>query len=224
MNYSMVKRLILKDWYLHRIPIAASLLGGIGALGIVCLGGQLAFTAGLVLLLTALIAVGSHLAISTMVNERKDQTLAFVMSLPVSHAEYTLSKLAGTLLIFLFPYTVLVLGSLALFAIPHGIPHGLLPFTTIMAVEVLLNTCLMMSVAMATESQGWTVASIIVGNICINIVGFVVAHLPGIASGLSGASVSWSSTASVSLLVEFAIIALMLGMTFFFQSRKRDFL
>jgi len=224
MNYSMVKRLILKDWYLQRIAIAASVLGGIGALGIVCLGGQAAFMAGLVLLITALIAVGAHLAIATTVNERKEQTLSFVMSLPISHAEYTLSKLLGTLAIFMVPYLVLVFGSLALFAIPHGVPHGLLPFTTIMAVEILLNTCLMIAVALVTESQGWTVAAIIVGNISINIVGYFVAHLSGIARGMQGGSVNWSTTASVTLLVEFGLIALMLGSTFYFQSRKRDFL
>lgn len=223
MNYSMVRRLILKDWYLQRIAIAGSVLGGIGALGVVCLGGQAAFMAGLVLLITALIAVGAHLAIATMVNERKEQTLSFVMSLPISHAEYTLSKLLGTLVIFMVPYLVLVFGSLALFAIPHGVPHGLLPFTAIMAVEILLNTCLMIAVALVTESQGWTIGAIMVGNISINIVGYFVAHLPGIARGIQGASVAWSRTASVTLVVEFGLIALMLGMTFFFQSRKRDF-
>ena len=180
--------------------------------------------AGLVLLITALIAVGAHLAIATMVNERKEQTLSFVMSLPISHAEYTLSKLLGTLAIFMVPYLVLVFGSLALFAIPHGVPHGLLPFTTIMAVEILLNTCLMIAVALVTESQGWTVAAIIVGNISINIVGYFVAHLSGIARAMQGGSVNWSTTASVTLLVEFGLIALMLGSTFYFQSRKRDFL
>jgi ABC-type transport system involved in multi-copper enzyme maturation permease subunit len=223
MNYSMVKRLILKDWYLQRMAIVASVLGGIGALGVVCIGGQAAFMIGLVLLITALIAVGAHLAIATMVNERKEQTLSFVMSLPISHAEYTLAKLLGTLVIFMFPYLVLVLGSAALFAIPHGIPHGLLPFTTIMAVEILFNTCLMIAVALVTESQGWTVAAIIVGNISINIVGYFVAHLPDIERGMQSSSLMWSPTASIALLVEFALIALMLCLTFFLQSRKRDF-
>ena len=224
MNYSMVRRLILKDWYLQRIAIVLSVLGGVAALGIVCLGGQAAFMAGLVLLITALVAVGAHLAIATMVNERKEQTLSFVMSLPISPAEYTLAKLVGTLVIFMVPYLVLVLGSLALFAIPHGVPHGLLPFTAIMAIEILVNTCLMIAVALVTESQGWTVASIMVGNVSINIVGYFVAHLPGIARGMQGVSVNWSTTATFTLLTEFGLIVSMLALTFFFQSRKRDFL
>jgi ABC-2 type transport system permease protein len=224
MNYPMIKRLILKDWYLQRWTIAASVLGGIVALGIVCLGGQAAFMVGLILLLTALIAVGAQLAIATMVNERKDQTLSFVMSLPISYIDYTVAKLMGTVLIFMVPWMLLVLGSLALFAVPHGIPHGLLPFTVIMAIEILMNACLMIAVALVTESQGWTVGAIMVGNIAINLIGYYIAHLSGIARGMGGSAVMWSSTASAALLVEFAIIALLLCFTFFFQSRKRDFL
>ena len=224
MNYSIIKRLILKDWYLQRWVIVASVLGGIVALGIVCLGGQAAFMVGLILLLTALIAVGAQLAIATMVNERKEQTLSFVMSLPISFIDYTMAKVLGTVLIFMVPWTLLVLGSLALFAVPHGIPHGLLPFTVIMAIEILVNTCLMIAVALVTESQGWTVGAIMVGNIAINLIGYYVAHLSGIAKGMGGSAVMWSSTASTALLIEFVIIALLLCLTFFFQSRKRNFL
>lgn len=224
MNYSMIKRLILKDWYLQRWMILASLLGGVVALGIVCLGGNAAFMVGLILLITALVAVGAQLAIATMVNERKEQTLPFVMSLPISYTDYTVAKLLGTILIFLVPWLLLVLGSLALFAVPHGIPHGLLPFTAIMATEILVNTCLIIAVALVTESQAWTVGAIMVGNISINLVGYYIAHLPGIAKGMGGSSVMWSQTASIALLTELATITLILWLTFFLQSRKRDFL
>ena len=224
MNYSMIKRIILKDWYLQRWMILASLLGGVVALGIVCLGGQAAFMLGLILLLTALIVVGAQLAMATIVNERKEQTLSFVMSLPISYTDYTLAKLLGAVLIFLVLWLLLVLGSLVLFAVPHGIPHGLLPFTVIMAIEILVNTCLMIAVALVTESQAWTVGAIMVGNIAINLIGYYVAHLPGIAKGMAGSSIMWSPTASVALVVEFAVIALLLCLTFFLQSRKRDFL
>ena len=224
MNYTMIKHLMVKDWYLQRWMILASLLGGVIALGIVCLGGQAAFMVGLILLLTALIAVGAQLAIASMVNERKEQTLPFVMSLPVTYAEYTMAKLLGAVIIFLVPWSLLVLGSLALFAVPNGIPHGLLPFTIIMAIEILVNTSLMFCTALVSESQAWTVGAILVGNVSINIVGYFVAHLPGIAKGMPGRTVQWSPTASVALAVEFAVIGAMLCCTFFLQSRKRSYL
>lgn len=224
MNYSMIKVLIFKDWYLQRWTVVASLLGGAIALGIVCIPGNVTFLLGLILLITVLIAVGAQLAIATMVQERKEQTLAFVMSLPISYREYTAAKLLGTLLIFMLPFLMLVIGSLALFALPHGIPHGLLPFTVIMSTEILVSTCLVVSTALITESQGWTVGAIMVGNIAINIVGYFVAHVAGIAKGMGGATVSWSPAASTLLLSEFAVIAVLLALTFFLQSRKLDFL
>ena len=224
MNYFMIKRLILKDWYLQRWMILAALLGGVLSLGIVCIGGQAAFLVGLILLITALIASGAQLAIATIVDERKERTLSFVMSLPISHREYTIAKLLGALIIFLVPWVSLVLGSFALFIVPHGIPHGLFPFTAIMATEILVSTCLIIAVALVTESQGWTVGAIMVGNVAINLVGYYVAHLPGIAKGMAGSSVMWSPTASNALGIEFAAIALLLCLTFFFQSRKKDFL
>lgn len=224
MNYAMIGRLIWKDWYLQRSMILLSLLGGVVALGIVCLGGQAAFLVGLVLLITALIVAGAQLGVATMVNERKEQTLAFIMSLPISYREYTVAKLAGTLLIFLLPWLLLVLGVCALFAIPHGIPHGLFPFTVIMAIDILVNTCLILGVALVTESQTWTVGAIMVGNVSLNLVGYYVAHRPGIARGMGGSAMLWSPTASAAVGIEFGVIALMLCLTFFLQSRKRDFL
>jgi ABC-2 type transport system permease protein len=224
MNYSMVKRLILKDWYLQRKLILGALIGGAVSLGIIMVGGKAAFLVGLVLLLTVLIACGAMVAMSTTVQERKDQTLAFVMSLPISYREYTTAKLLGNLLIFMIPWLALVLGSLGLFLVPHGIPHGLLPFTAIMSTEILLSTCLIVTVAIVTESQTWCIAAILVGDLAINIVGYYVAHIPSIAQGMPGSTVRWTSTASTLLVLEFAMIVLLFAGTFFLQSRKRDFL
>jgi len=93
MNYAMVKRLIVKDWYLQRWPIVASLVGIVATLGIISTGG----------LIMVIISIGAQMAVATIVTERKEQTLAFVMSLPISYREYTACKIWGNLLIFLVP-------------------------------------------------------------------------------------------------------------------------
>ena len=223
MNYAMVKHLVLKDWYLQRYTILAGLAGGILSLGIIAIGGNVAFFFGLILLITALIAVGAQLAVLTMVTERKEQTLAFVMSLPISYREYTASKILGNLIIFLVPWITLVAASLGMLLYEPK-SHGLVPYTTIMATEILVSTCLIIAVALITESQGWTIGAVMVGNIAVNGVGYWVAHIGGIAKGMWGSSVQWSPAASVFLTGEFATIAVLLGFTFFLQSRKQDFL
>lgn len=223
MSYIMVKRLILKDWYLQRWMILGALGGGAAALGIVATGAKAAFILGLVLLVSILIAIGAHLAVSTMVEERKNQTLAFVMSLPISYREYTAAKILGNLIIFLVLWLALVLGSLALLMLAPK-SHGLIPYAAIMATEILVSTCLIIAVALITESQGWTIGAIMVGNLALNGIGYWVAHIPSIAKGMEGSSILWTPAASVLLLGEFSAIALLLGFTFSFQARKKDFL
>ena len=83
-NYAMVRRLILKDWYLNRWMIIGSVPAGLASLAIILTGKQVAFLISIILLCMVIIGVGAQLAMATTINERKEQTLAFIMSLPVS--------------------------------------------------------------------------------------------------------------------------------------------
>jgi len=223
MNYAMVKTLIFKDWYLQRWAILGSLAGVVATLGIIATGGKVAFLLGLILLIMVIVSIGAHMAVSTIVTERREQTLPFVMSLPLSYREYTASKLWGNLLIFLIPWLTMVVGSIGMLLLSPS-SRGLVPYTAIMSTEILMTTCLILAVALITESQGWAVAAIMVGNIAVNALGYVVAHIAGIAKGMWGPTIQWSGAASAVLLAEFAITGLLLGATFFVQSRKKDFL
>ena len=223
MNYSMVKSLILKDWYFQRRAILLSLAGGTVSLGIVTFGGQAGFTIGLILLVTIMALVGAMTVMGNTIGERENQTLSFVMSLPISYLEYTTSKILGNLLIFVPFWFVVVAGCVGLIIVAPPI-HGLLAFTIIMAVELLLGICLMLAVALVSESKGWTISAMVAGNLGLNVVGYVVAHIPGIGDGMWGKVIFWSPAASILLAAEFALIALLLGGTFFVQSRKKDFI
>jgi len=223
MNYAMVKRLILKDWYLQRWAILASLAGIVATLGIIAIGGKVAFLIGLILLIMVIISIGANMAVATIVTERKEQTLPFVMSLPISYREYTACKIWGNLLIFMVPWLTMVVGSCGLLLLSPS-SSGLLPYAMIMSTEILLSTCLILAVALITESQGWTVAAIMVGNVAVNGIGYLVAHIAGIAKGMWGPAIRWSGAASALLLGEFATVALLLGVTSFVQSKKNDFL
>lgn len=223
MNYSLVKSLILKDWYFQRRAILLCLAGGVASLAIIALGGKVGFYIGLVFLITIMIVIGVTLVMATLVGERENQTLAFVMSLPISFREYTAAKILVNLLIFLPFWMILVAGSLAL-VIAAPVIHGLFAFTVIMAVEILVNTCFMIGIGLITESKGWTTSAMIVGNVGFNVVGYLVAHIPGISDGMFGTTIHWRPAATISVAVEFALIALVLGGAFFIQSRKRDFI
>jgi hypothetical protein len=222
-NYSMVRRLILKDWYLNRWLILGSIPAGLAALAIILIGKFVALLLSIILLCMVIIGVGAQLATVTTVNERKEQTLAFMMSLPLSWREYTAAKILANLIIFLIPWLIISAGALGVLWLP-GATHGLIPFTAIMAVEMLVTTCLIIAAGLITESQAGTTVAILSSSLGINILGFVFAHLRGISAYMWGQQVHWSPTALIVLLAEFAMVPLLLGLTFFIQSRKTDFL
>jgi ABC-type Na+ efflux pump permease subunit len=226
MNTSMVKRLILKDWYLNRWMILACFPAGVLSLGIIAAGrGQgIALISGIILLVTITIGIGVVLAQSNIVMERRHQTLPFVMCLPISYREYTTAKILGTLLIFLVPWLALLLGCIGLIFLTPGMPHGLIPYVAIMTTQMLTSTCLVIAVAVTTESTAWTTVVAQVSGLAFNVVGYSVAHIAVIAKEMASPSFQWSTEASLVLLAEFALIALMLGASFVIQARKKDFL
>jgi ABC-2 type transport system permease protein len=223
MNYAMVRRLILKDWYLNRWIIIASVPAGLAALAIVLTGKPIAFMLCIILLCMIVIGVGAQLAMVTTINERKEQTLAFVMSLPVSWREYTTAKILANLILFLIPWLPLTAGALCVLLLP-GATHGLVPYTAIMSVEMLVTTCLIVVAGIITESQAWTTVGIFCSSLGLNVLGYVFAHLRGISGYMWGAQVHWSPTAWMVLIAELLTVPLLLGITFFVQSRKTDFL
>lgn len=224
MNWTMVARLIWKDWYLNRGWIAAALAGGIATLAFVgaMRGTQIAMMLGTIVAATILIGMGALVTMSAA-TERKEQTLPFAMSLPVSHLEYTASKLLGGLLIFFVLWAALVVGIVGTILLAPGFPHGLIPFAVIMSVEILMSTCLIAVVAVVTESLGWTVGSTQIGALSLNGVGWWTARLPGIRGTMNSPNFQWSGTATALVAGELAVMVLMIAIAFAVQARKQDF-
>lgn len=223
MNYQMVKRLVWKDWYLCRQAILMAIVAGLVCTAVALFGGKGGFTLGLIALITVLVVGGAYLPVQTTVMERKEKTLPFVMSLPISYREFTAAKVLANLLAFLVLWLPLVF--LALFAIAI-VPelHGVVSYVAIMAVEILVSTSLVIAVAIVTESQGWTIAAMILGNLALNGFGYYFAHIDSIGGAMWKAHFYWSPAATTILLAEFATVALLLGATLFVQSRKTDFI
>src|SRR5579863_5483988 len=111
MNTRVIQTLILKDWRLQRTQILISVGAGGLALGILQLKNETAFLIGTVWFFVALIVLGSMLPNSNVINERKKQSLAFIMSLPISALQYAISKMVSTLGLFLLPWGALIIAA-----------------------------------------------------------------------------------------------------------------
>ncbi|MEO8635112.1 MAG: ABC-2 transporter permease [Gemmatimonadales bacterium] len=223
MNTVMVKHLMLKDWYLLRPAILAYLLMGAVATILLQAGSEGAFYAGSVLLITVVMAVGFHMVMLTVVTERTEHTLPFVMSLPISLTEYTAAKILANVLIFLVSWLVLLLGPITVIAVVPEIPDGLIPFIAVIMGEIFVNYCLLLAVALVTESQGWAIGVMITGNLGFQAFLYWVSHLPGVDAANKSVTLVWHHSIVLLLVAEVVVILLLLGLTFLLQGRKRDF-
>ncbi|MEO8274963.1 MAG: hypothetical protein ABI639_02015 [Thermoanaerobaculia bacterium] len=220
---TMIRALVLKDWYYMRWSIAAYLTLGAVALILVASGSEGSFYAGSVLLVTLLISLGIHLSMATVVEERTGQTLPFIMSLPISPGDYTTAKVIANLGIFLIPWTALLTGTIAVIAGRAAINDGLIPFAVIILTWILLSYCMNLAVALVSESQAWSIGAMVVGNLAFQAVLYAVSHIPSIALSMKGDVALWPPAARLLLLGEIGAIVLLLAFTFHMQGRKTDF-
>jgi hypothetical protein len=224
MTDSLVGHLIRKDWQLYRSQVFVTMAAGAVALAVVQLRSEPAMVVGGVWFFISLIMVGTMLPLSGIVNERKKQNLAFLMSLPISSTQYTTSKLVSSVGMFLIPWLTLVLAAVMLVEVRGVIPRGALPMVLILAFLPFVGFCLITAAALIGESEGWGIAANVVCSSSYGLVWYFLSRIPSLMVPAKGPTPVWNSTALAILAGEAALVVLMLGLTYYFQSRKRDFI
>ena len=224
MSSSIVQRLVAKDWYLLRLPLLAYVGGGLIALLMLATGGEAMFNVGTILIITLLIALGMHVVMATVVGERIEHTLPFVMSLPISIAQYTTAKLIANASLFLSGWLLLSVGVSSVILIRNGVPHGLFVFSTIMLLYMLASYAVLLAVAIITESMAWTIVTVVIGNLGLNFMMMGLSQVPSIKNGNTATTVTWSTPAIEAVMCELVVILAAMVVTFAFQARKSDFL
>ncbi|TNE62049.1 MAG: hypothetical protein EP335_13770 [Alphaproteobacteria bacterium] len=224
MNMFMVKKLVAKDWYFNRHILIAYTVGGLAALTLMFSGSEAASAIGSIMVVTAIIAFGCHLVMGTVVAERKNQTLPFVMSLPVTITDYTVAKMVANLTTFVVPWLLISFALMQFIKGTDSAPNGLIPVFTIMLVEMFIAYLVMLTVALISESEGWTIVSMVVMNTCFSLVFMGLGRIDGIGNFQNEPEAHWTPEVFTALGIEVAIIAALIAATFYFQNRKTEFL
>jgi ABC-2 type transport system permease protein len=224
MTGSVVGHLILKDWRLQRPLLLFSIVGGAIALAIVQRGGEVPIVVGSVWFFIALIMAGTMVPLVGITNERKKQNLAFVMSLPISAMQYTTSKLLSTVGMFLVPWLTLLTAALLLIESRGLIPHGAIPMVLILALLPFVGLSLITCAALVGESEGWGIAANVFCSSSYGLTWYFLSRIPALMENTKSPTPVWNSTVLTVLGSELGLIVLLLGITFYLQSRKRDFI
>lgn len=224
MKTNVMLDLVWKDWRLQRRMITLLTLAGAASLAILLIGGQ-AVIIGTVFFFVAMIFCACLVPMQNIVNERKKQTLPFIMSLPVSAAQYGAAKLVSTAGMFLISWLALLGAALYMILGRHTLPQGAIPMGMILMGFPLIGFCLVTGTALVGESEGWATAALAITNSSYWLAWYlIVSHVPSLTKTWGGPVAVWTPAVFKILGVEFAIILFILGLTMFLQSRKRNFL
>jgi hypothetical protein len=219
----MVVRLILKDWYLTRVTLVIVASVGIASVGALYL--RDGFTS-LLAMFTALIAViflGALMPSQTIVNERKRQNLAFVMSLPVSPMQYTAAKVVANVSAFLVLWLPIAVGMVGT-VVAARIYGGIVPLMVVAALLPFVGFAVFLAVAIVTESEALSVGTMAASNVSYSLLWLFLSRVPGFWQDLSSPVPVWSPLMISVVTVEVTLIVLAIGLTFYLQSKKTDFI
>lgn len=225
MKTNVTLSLVLKDWRLQRRLIILSIMAGVNALAVLRLGGLMRVVIGAVFFFISMIFCACLLPIQNIVNERKKQTLPFVMSLPVSSSRYGIAKLFSTFGMFLVPWLTLIVAGLYMILGRHVLPNGAIPGMLILANLPFIGFCLITGTTLVAESEWWGNAAVAVTNSSYWLVWYLlISQVPSIPRNWTSPVAVWDQAVVKILGVEFAVIVMILGLTLYLQSRKRNFI
>lgn len=224
MNNFMIKKLIQKDWHLCKPGLFGCLILGIAGLVMYLLGSFRVTFLGIVALDIAVIMMMYALVFAVVIFERKDQTLAFLMSLPVSNLEYTLAKSLIGLGCYFIAWLLLYIGAVGVLQIRIDIGNTIIPYFTILYCAALMFYCLGFTIAMVTESEPLTNIVLALGNVTIQISITMGMTFEALAESVRSPTILWNGPVLTILAIEGTVIVLSIAALFHFQLRKKDFL
>jgi ABC-2 type transport system permease protein len=224
MTNSIVGQLILKDLRLQREGILCAIAGGVIGLAIFQHGGLVPMVVGATGFFVAVAVFACMLPIAMIVNERKKQTLAFVMSLPVSPMQYTSAKLVSMVAMYLMPWLAAAAAAVLLIETRGVLPRGTIPLAVICLLFPFVAFALIAGAALVGESEGWAIAVTIICNTSYSLAWFFLTQNPRLMADAAKPVPVWSRTALSIVGGEVTVIVLVLALTYFLQSRKRDFI
>jgi ABC-2 type transport system permease protein len=219
----LTRKLIAKEIYLYRWLLVGVTGAGFAAL-LAAASGEFGFNIGFLVWLTAIIALGVMLALFGVASERKERSLLFILSLPLSPGDYVRAKLLGLLCCFALPWALLSAGAVALVFVTPGIADGLLPFTVLLCAFLLMNFALVLCAVLHISSESGMGGVIVLTNMSVSLFMMGIRRIPDLATHMVSPEPVWNATFWLLLAAELVIALIALALPLFIAARRRDVL
>ena len=222
LNVPVIRQLVRKDWQLFEKQFAAYVAAAIVALCFLGMATSWSFYVGSLLLIIVMVAVACFAISNSLLVERKEQTLAFVMSLPLSPLDFYLAKLIGNLVTFAAPFLLMSVGTLAVI-LSTPLPDGLVVFALLLFGHIVLAYSVSLGVAMAVESEGWNTFVMIASMVLINPFIMLLGQIPEISGNAKLDAIVWSTPALAILSAQMLLSLFVIVATGWVHCRKPAF-
>ncbi|HMO14669.1 MAG TPA: hypothetical protein PKA83_11125 [Pirellulaceae bacterium] len=222
MNPQAVQLLFLKDLFLSRRYLFGYLVGGLVSAAITCIPGEMMGFIGFILMVTVTIAAGIHLIGVLLLAEPIDMTRTFIMSLPVSLLDYSIAKISVVLASFLIPWIgMLACLTVLIYIVPDAKP-GVLVALVPMFLFLLASFCVQIVTAVLTESVGWTIVMVVLGNVLFNLFLKSIFQHPVISEVVKSDALTWPPIVIQIVCIQGGVILASLAFALIWQCRSRD--
>lgn len=221
-NVPLVKLLVAKDWQLFEKQLALYVSGGIAALCLLGLARNWSFYVGSMVLIIVLISAACFAISNSLIVERKERTLEFVMSLPVTPLDFHFAKLLGNIATFGVPFLVIAGGAIGVVLLTP-LPDGLVVYGLLIFGHIFLAYCVSLSIATVVESEGWNTFAMITSMVLINPFMMILGQIPAIADNTSKDAIVWSTPAVAILAAQVMVGMGVLAYTTIVHCRKPTF-
>jgi hypothetical protein len=94
----------------------------------------------------------------------------------------------------------------------------------LIAFVVVMNYCIVLSITMMTESEGWSIFSMVIVNMLFNPLIMLMAKNPDFYSHFKAEVFVWTSIASQILLAQLLVIMFSVVVVLYHQARRVTFI
>ncbi len=220
---TIVRELIKKDLQIMKVPSLCYWLGGIGAILLAVFFGDAAGTIAFILFVSVLFGAGVHAAMQTVTEERREQNLPFIMSLPVTIRDYTVAKMSANLMLVGTIWLTLSAASYVIF-IGDVMPKGTIPFLTIILVAIFLAYVIILATTVVFQGLAPAIIAVVAANLGTQAYIWWISEFHGVRSTVNGMEAVWNNTYLTVIGLQVAAVCALIAFTFYSQSKKTEFL
>lgn len=225
MTDSMIYKLIQKDLKINQLPILLwSFAAVVGILIAFFIPGLVAANIGFSLLASSIIGMGIHMVTHTVLFDQIKGTHIFIMSLPLTFKQYTVSKLLVNILVFYVLWALLSAACLYV-TFSRGIfPIGSLPMMSMVLLSILPAYSLILLVCILTQSIGYTVFTAVSCSFATPAYLWAVVYMDSVGAYVWGNYAVWNTTVYSIIIAQVLIAIIVPVITVMAQFRKKDFI